>query len=106
MFDFEQMMDDRKRQKSMSDGLAEMLEQAFIEDGPPAMKAAFTLGREIRLFCKDLKRLMLYIDRPEEEAVQIYTDALEYVRLAHEGLRSFMKAHVEKYGEGVIDEPV
>lgn len=47
-----------------------------------------------------------HVDRPEEEEAQIYTDAYEYVRLAHEGLRTFMQAHVEKHGDGVIDDPV
>ena len=100
--DIEKMKANRQERERIS----EFLEDMMIEAGPINMKKAFMLGKEIRLFCADLKRLMHYIDRPEEEAAQIYTDALEYVRLAHEGLRSFMKAHVEKYGEGVIDEPV
>lgn len=99
-------IEDMKRNNEAKNAMAEMLEDIAIGSGCPYHKAAFTLGKEIRLFGNDLKRLIHPIDRPEEEAVQIYTDALEYVRLAHEGLRTFMKAHVEKYGEGVIDEPV
>ena len=99
-------IEDMKRKREASNAIAEMLEDIAIESGNPYLKAALTLGRETRLFSQDMKRLLRPIDRPEEEAVQIYTDALEYVRLAHEGLRTFMKAHVEKYGEGVIDEPV
>lgn len=99
--DIEKMKANRQERERIS----EFLEDMMIEAGPIDMKKAFMLCKEIRLFCADLKRLMHYIDRPEE-AVQIYADALEYVRLAHEGLRLFMKAHVEKYGEGVIDESV
>lgn len=99
-------IEDMKRNREASNALAEMLEDIAIGSGSPYLKAALTLGRECRLFTEDMKRLIHPIDGPEEEAVQIYTDALEYVRLAHEGLRSFMKAHVEKYGEGVIGEPV
>lgn len=98
--------EDRKRKREAGAAMAELLEGAMIESGVPHLKAAAMLGREIRLFDKDMKRLMHYIERPDEEAAQIYTDAYEYVRLAHEGLRTFMKAHVEKYGDGVIDDPV
>lgn len=98
-------LEDMKKRNERSRMMSEIMEDMMIEMGTPSIKAAFTLGKEMRKFSMDLRRLLCAVDRPEEEAVRIYTDALEYVRLAHEGLRSFMKAHVEKYGEGVIDEP-
>ena len=82
-------IEDMKRKSEASNAIAEMLEDIAIGSGSPYLKAALTLGRENRLFAQDMKRLLHPIDdRPEEEAVQIYTDALEYVRLAHEGLTS------------------
>lgn len=98
-------LEDMKKRNERSRMMAEIMEDMMIEMGTPSMKTAFTLGKEMRKFSMDMRRLLCAVDRPEEEAMMIYADALEYVRLAHEGLLSFIEAHTEKYGKDVIDEP-
>ena len=98
-------IEDMKKRNERSRMMSEIMEDMMIEMGTPSMKAAFTLGKEMRKFSMDLRRLLCAVGRPEEEAIRIYADALEYVQLAHEGLLSFIKSHTEKYGEDVIDEP-